>query len=761
MPDPSPVAQATVKQGRRFRFSYVWIAPVIAAAVGGYFFYKSEIDVGPTITIVFDQGTNISRGAKVEYRGVQVGAVQSVELDASLGHVNVEAQLDKPATGLAREGSQFWVVKPQVGLSEITGLSTLLSGSYIQVAPGGGDKTTHFVGLPEPPVVTAGETDLSLILESDDVGSLQVDTPILYRGINVGAVTAITLPDVDSRIRIDIAIRGDHASLVRTNSVFWRVSGIHTSFAGLDPTIDIASLASLVRGGISFATPEEPGDPASANAVFELLDDPPDAVEIELPQDGLKLVLTAERAGIAEDAPVYYRELPVGKVLQSRLNKDASAIEIEVLIEPAHASLVNTNSVFWNASGVQIDLDLTDPKIDIESLKALLIGGIAFATRGAAGEPVKAGDTFLLHDRQPAEDTGGTASGRRFILVADELGSIAVGDPIYYRQVQVGKVAQTELIPDGSAVAVSILIDEAHASLVQERSVFWNASGIHANLSLLDPSIDVESAKALLVGGIAFATPAGGGGAPAPADTEFRLYSEEEGRNRTQPAAPGLHVLLSADELGSVAVGDPVYYRDVEVGAVTAIGFEEGASAVLVHAVVRQRYAPLVQEGSVFWNASGLHADFSLFSGASIDVESLKALLAGGVAFATPDTQDGSQVADGSRFVLHGQPEAAWLTWRPVVQLGPPEAGPPLPRIEMATAGDVPVEDLSPASYAATTACHVRQGPGTTYRVIRTLQPGETVQVTGQAVGVDWYRISMTDGAEGYVWAKLLQPAAQ
>jgi paraquat-inducible protein B len=382
MPDPRPVA--TVKQGRRIRFSYVWIAPIIAAVVGGYLFYQSEIDVGPTITIVFDHGTSISKGAKVEYRGVQVGAVQSVELDPSLGHVNVEAQLDKPASGLAREGSQFWVVKPELGLSDITGLSTLLSGSYIQVAPGSGDKTTHFVGLPEPPVVTAGETDLSLILESDDAGSLQVDTPILYRGIAVGAVTAITLPDVASRIRIDIAIRGDHASLVRTNSVFWRASGIHTSFAGLDPSIDIASLASLVRGGISFATPEESGDPVSANAVFELLDDPPDAVEIEL-LDGLKLVLTAEQAGIVDGAPVYYRELPVGKVLQSRINKDASGIEIEVLIEPAHAALVNTNTVFWNASGVQIDLDLTDPKIDVESLKALLIGGVAFATRGAAG----------------------------------------------------------------------------------------------------------------------------------------------------------------------------------------------------------------------------------------------------------------------------------------------------------------------------------------------------------------------------------------
>jgi paraquat-inducible protein B len=756
MTDPSPPPQATIRQGRRFSFSYGWIAPVIAAVAGAYLFYKSEIDVGPTITIVFENGTDISKGAKVEYRGVQVGAVQSVELDVSLGHVNVEAQLDKTATGLAREGSQFWVVEPEVSLGEITGLNTLLSGSYIQVDPGSGDEATHFVGLPAPPVVTAGETDLALILEADDAGSLQVDTPILYRGIEVGAVSAIDLQG--ERVRIDVAIDSKRAGLVQTNSIFWRTSGIQANLSPLDPTIDISSLASLVRGGISFATPQGPGDAASANAMFQLFDDPPDKLEIEPPQDGLKLVLTAAQAGIAENAPVYYRELPVGKVLQSRLNQDASGIEIEVLIEPQHASLVHTNSVFWNVSGVQIDLDLTDPKIDIESLKALLAGGIAFSSQGAAGKPVENGATFTLHDRQPTDGAGEAAGGRRFILVADELGSVAVGDPIYYRQVQVGKVGETELIPDGTAVAISVLIDEEQASLVRERSVFWNASGIHANLSLLDPSIDVESAKALLSGGIAFATPADGGGGPAAADAEFRLLSEEEGKKWTQPAAEGLHVVLSADELGSVAVGDPVYYREVEVGEVTAVGFQNGASSVLVHAVVRQRYAPLVQEGSVFWNASGLRTKFGLFSGASIDVESLKALFAGGVAFATPDIQGGSQAADGSHFVLHDKPEDEWLAWRPTVRLGPAEAGPPLPRIEMAAVGGFSVEDLSPNTYVATTASHVRQGPGTTYRVIRTLQPEESVEVTGKAVGVDWYRISMANDEVGYVWARLLQP---
>lgn len=761
MTDPSPAPQATIKQGRRFRFSYVWIAPVIAAVVGGFLFYKSEIDVGPTITITFDNGTNISNSAKVVYRGVQVGAVQSVELDAGLDHVNVVAQLDKSAAGLARAESQFWVVEPRISVGEITGLDTLLSGSYIEVAPGSGDETTKFVGLPDPPVVTAGETKFALSLEADDAGSLEVDAPVLYRGIKVGAVTGLKLPEDDSRIRIDIALHPEHAALVRTNSIFWRASGIRASLGGLDPTIDIGSLASLARGGISFATPQEAGDPASANAVFELRDDPPDEVKIEPAPDGLKLVLTTESASVAEDAPVYYRELAVGRVLQSRLNEDASGIEIEVLIEPAHASLVNTNSAFWNVSGLHIDLDLADPKIDIESLKALLVGGIAFATPSAAGESVKAGATFPLLDQEPGSNANGTvAAGRRFILVADELGSITVGDPIYYRQVEVGKVAQTELIPDGTAVAISVRIEEAHAELVRERSVFWNASGIHANLSLLDPSIDVESAKALLGGGIAFATPATGGGAPAAADAEFRLYSEEEGKQRTRPAAPGLHVVLTADQLGSVARGDPVYYREVEVGEVTAVGFEDGAPSVLVHAVVRQRYAPLVQEGSVFWNAGGLHAKFGLFSGASIDVESLKALLAGGVAFATPEAEGGAQAADGSHFVLHDKPEDEWLTWRPSVQLGPAEAESPLPRIEMA-ATEVSVEDMAPAAYVATTASHVRQGPGTTYRVVDTLAKDATVEVTGKVQEVDWYRVGLANGGIGYVWAKLLKPAEQ
>lgn len=755
MTEPDPTPQARIKQGRHVAFSYIWIAPVIAAAVGGFLFYKSEIDVGPTITIIFEDGARVSTKAKVVYRGVEVGAVQSVALDASLGHVNVTAQLDKSAKELAREGSQFWLVEPRVSIDEISGLSTLMSGSYIQVVPGSGKPTRHFVGLSEPPIVAAGQKELPLILEADDAGSLAVGSTVSYRGIRVGAITGVALPDDGASVRIGVAIKSRYAALVRSNTLFWRTSGMQVDLNPLDPNIDIGSMASLIRGGISFGTPPEAGEAASAHTVFQLLDDPPDTFQMAPPTKGLKLVLTTKRAGIAAGAPVYYRRLQVGKVLRSRLNQDASAVEIDVVIEPQHAALVNSNSVFWNASGVQMALDLNNPRIDVESLQALVVGGIAFATRGA-GDPVEAGATFALLDREPGRDGArAVPTGRRFVLVADEPGSIAERDPVYYRQVQVGQVGDIELLPDGSAVAVYIYVQDQYAALVRQRSVFWNASGVHANLNLFDPSIDVESAKALLRGGIAFATPADGG-PQATVNTEFRLYSEAEGRKRTQPKASGLRVVLTASQLGSVAVGDSVYYREVEVGEVVATGFANNSASVLIHAVVHNRYAPLVREGSVFWNASGLHVDFSLFKGASLDLESLKALLAGGVAFATPDSQAGARAAAGSQFQLHDRPKDEWLSWQPAIPLGPPEAEPDLPQIETA-ASDFSVEDMAPAAYVATAASHVRRGPGVRYRIISTVAENATVEVTGKVMGLNWYRVRFADGRVGYVWGKLLQ----
>jgi len=404
MADPGSTPQATVRKSRRLHLSYVWFVPLIAAAVGGYLFYRTEIDVGPTIEIGFADGTNISQGSKVVYRGVEVGSVQSVELDSGLQHVNVIAQLHKPAAGLAREGSQFWIVEPRISVGQVTGLDTLLSGSYIQVAPGDGAETRRFAGLANPPVLSPDQGRLIILLESDDAASLGPGSPVSYRGIEVGEIAAVSLPQDGSRVQLEAAITPEHASLVRTNSVFWRTSGVHFDLQPLDPKIDISSVESLIRGGVAFASPAPAGEPAGANALFELLDQPP-ASSVVAPKPGLHVVVTAAQLGsVAVGDPVYYREVQVGEVTTVGLESDAGAAEIHAMVWQRYAPLVQEGTVFWNASGLRFHAGLfSGATLDLESLAALLSGGVAFATPNQEGAPAKDGSRFVLHDQPKPE----------------------------------------------------------------------------------------------------------------------------------------------------------------------------------------------------------------------------------------------------------------------------------------------------------------------------------------------------------------------
>ncbi|MEM7024970.1 MAG: MlaD family protein [Pseudomonadota bacterium] len=401
VPDENRNTDATPKakvRKSRLHLSLVWIVPLIAAAVGGYLFYQTEIDVGPRIQIQFADGPEIKRGSRLVYRGVEVGSVQSVELDSKLDHVNVTAELHKSAAALAREGSQFWIVRPRVSVGEISGLDTLLSGSYIQVAPGAGADAQAFVGLTEPPVLTDGAQDLVIFVETDDASSLQIGSPVDYRGVEVGKIASITLPQESGRIQVELAIHRDRADLVRNNSLFWQSSGVHVDLAPLDPRINVSSLAALVRGGVSFATPQPEGAAVQPNAVFRLRDQRPRRAEIA-PRPGVNLVLTASELGSLQVGdPVYYRGVRVGEVQNTSLTEDADAARVSAVVWDHYAPLVQEGTVFWNASGLRFRASLlSGVTLDLESLASLLGGGVAFATPDQQGTPAKDGSHFTLH----------------------------------------------------------------------------------------------------------------------------------------------------------------------------------------------------------------------------------------------------------------------------------------------------------------------------------------------------------------------------
>jgi paraquat-inducible protein B len=256
---------------RQSQFTFVWIVPLFAAIVAGWLIYEAVRQIGPPISIQFNDGNEIKANQTVlRYRGVQVGNVRSIRLTEDAKHVEVQARLDRSAKNLARDGSLFWIVRPQVGAGGLHGLETIVSGPYIQVQPGTGKTQKNFIGVEKPPIMNTPGDGLEIIVTAPQLGALNVGSPVYYRGLEVGAVRYFELGEDSTMVNIHILIETNFAPLVRTDSKFWNAGGIDVDLKLFGINISAESFKSLIIGGIAFATPPAPGILASNGSVFPL-----------------------------------------------------------------------------------------------------------------------------------------------------------------------------------------------------------------------------------------------------------------------------------------------------------------------------------------------------------------------------------------------------------------------------------------------------------------------------------------------------------
>lgn len=266
---------------RRRHVPVVWAVPLVAALIALYLLAEQVLDYGPSIVIQFMDGKGIRPGqTDVEYRGVSVGRVESVELDPGLNAVRVKVRLRRNAEALARQDTRFWIVRLQSGLDSFShvgeAVGTVFSGPYIAVLPGGGPPAKSFSGLETPPVIEQHGA-LHIVLHTAEIGSLHPGLPILYCGIEVGAVQDFGLNPKATGVDIHASIQSRYAKLVHTDSQFWNVAGGHASFSLFNGLrVEVQSLQSLLTGGIAFANPPaEKFVPASEGQEFALGRQPP------------------------------------------------------------------------------------------------------------------------------------------------------------------------------------------------------------------------------------------------------------------------------------------------------------------------------------------------------------------------------------------------------------------------------------------------------------------------------------------------------
>jgi len=325
---------------KKRRISIVWLVPLLALAVGGWLVYKAISEKGPTITITFKAATGLEAGkTKIKYKDVELGLVDSIELDDKLSQVILKAELVKKAENFLSENTRFWVVRAQVAAGSVSGLGTLFSGAYIGLDPGKpGRPTTHFKGLEIPPVVTTDQPGSHFVLRADSLGSLHIGDPVYFRRIEVGQVVSHKLDQDGQAVTVKVFINDPHHQLVRKNTRFWNASGLDVSIGADGIRVDTESFVTLMIGGLAFDTPidQQAGEPAGKNDVFKLYKNRESISEkTYVHKNRWLLHFEGGVRGLKSGAPVELQGIQVGQVLDVNLEFDVEkgAFRVPVLIE--------------------------------------------------------------------------------------------------------------------------------------------------------------------------------------------------------------------------------------------------------------------------------------------------------------------------------------------------------------------------------------------------------------------------------------------
>lgn len=317
---PRPLIKRT-----RWTPSLIWLVPIAAALVGAALLINAWTSKGPRITVSFQSAEGLEVGKTVlKYRDVIIGQVTSITLNSDHTRVLIGADVERSAAALVTSDSQFWVVRPRIGLGGISSLDTLVSGAFIGVGRGSSKSPgEHFVGLEAPPPLAEGLAGKRVILHTDDLGSVSYGAPVYFRRLKVGRVIDQQMDADGAAVQVTLFIDAPYDRLITKSTRFWNVSGIEMALSANGLELHTESLAAVLAGGIAFATAPalQDLDPVVSGAQFNLFKD--EAAAMASP-NGEPHYVTMRFAqslrGMSIGAPVEFMGIDIGSVISIDLD---------------------------------------------------------------------------------------------------------------------------------------------------------------------------------------------------------------------------------------------------------------------------------------------------------------------------------------------------------------------------------------------------------------------------------------------------------
>src|ERR1700737_546303 len=402
---------------RSRRISIIWVIPLVAVAIGGWLAWDTLSKEGPTIKISFDSGEGLQAGqSQLKFKDIVFGTVKSLELAPATPHVVVTVAPPRAADPLLTDKTIFWVVKPRIFAGNVSGLETLLSGSYIGMMPGqaGGKEQRKFVGQEDPPILQTNVPGHTFMLKAKNLVSISVGSPVFFRDLNVGEVLGWDIADMAEYVTIRAFVRAPYDSYVHDQTRFWNASGISVKLGGTGIDVQLESLKALLLGGIAFETPKAEIQTAvtAENHVFPLFADR-DAANNASYTRKIPVIsyFPGSVKGLAPGSEVTMHGLQVGYVTDVRLEYDRAK---DMIVAPVRYEIEPERIV---GVGVRVY------KTDQESVEAVLSKGLRASLASASlitGQQVVALD--FVPDSPPATVT---MEGEDFMLPTTEGGGVA------------------------------------------------------------------------------------------------------------------------------------------------------------------------------------------------------------------------------------------------------------------------------------------------------------------------------------------------
>lgn len=575
----------TAKTRPASNWSAIWVLPLIALIIGGWLGWRAYSAAGIEIQVRFESGEGIQiNKTEVVYKGMPIGKVKALTLDdeGTTRGVIATIEMNKSVEDSLRTGTRFWLVKPSVTLAGITGLETLVSGNYIAASPGEGEPERKFKALSAAPPISDKLPGLHLTLKAERLGSLNRGSPVFYKQIQVGQVKSYVLSEDQRTVEIKIFIEPAYANLVRKHTRFWNASGISIDANLSGVKLRSESLASIVAGGIAFATPEYRKDspPTDASHPFRLYED------FDAAQAGIRVVVKlSDFEGLqAGRTPVMYKGFQVGTMKTLKVDPDLASATVELALDPLAEDYLVEGTQFW----------VVKPSISlagITGLEALVKGNYIAIRPGDKGSSPRR--DFIARAKAPPLDL--RSPGLHMVLFSDSLGSLDVGSPVLYKQVKVGSIQSYQFSRDQKQVVLGVHIEKEYENLVNGSSRFWNSSGITLTGGLSGIQVKSESLQSLMAGGISFDTPR----AKAPLKKQiprFRLFTNQE-----LATQQGTQITIRVDRADGLRPGTPIRFKGLDVGKIEDVDLTSDLQAVVLTARITEAPEKIARAGTDFW----------------------------------------------------------------------------------------------------------------------------------------------------------------